>query len=165
MTTGTEHLRQRVDMSRWQPCLGERGNSCFDIVLHSFERDFPVLLWICLGGALGTGARYLIGMWALTRFGPGFPVGTLIVNVVGSFLIAVIMVIALSTEAVSPTLRAVLTTGVMGGFTTYSSFNYETLRLLQQGTMGLAATNVLVTLLGCAASGFIGMMVAGRFVG
>ena len=67
------------------------------------------LLWICLAGALGTGARYLIGVWAGERFGSTFPYGTLIVNVAGCFLIGALMQAALSSASFSPTLRLTLT--------------------------------------------------------
>ncbi len=93
------------------------------------------LVLVCVGGALGSAARYLIGLWAASTFGPGFPVGTLTVNLVGSFLIAVIFEASLRSAAIPGDLRLFLTTGVMGGLTTYSSFNYETLRLLDEGAI------------------------------
>ncbi len=62
-------------------------------------------LWICLGGAFGTGARYLISVWALETLGRALPWGTLIVNVVGSFFVSAIMQAALTTDLLSPTLR------------------------------------------------------------
>lgn len=83
--------------------------------------------WICLGGAAGTGARYLMSVWALTLLGPAFPWGTIAVNVTGSFLLGGLMHLALTTGILTPTLRLALTSGLLGGFTTYSTFNYETL--------------------------------------
>lgn len=109
------------------------------------------LLLVCLGGALGSGARYLVSTWALQAFGPDFPRGTLVVNVVGSFLLAVIMTASLSTAAVPPLLRLFLGAGIMGGFTTYSSFNWETLSLVQEGRIGVAAVYLALTLAGCLA--------------
>ena len=82
------------------------------------------LFWICLAGAAGTAARYLVGLWATRRFGPGFPYGTLVVNLVGCFLIAFVMNVA-AAKAWSETTRLAVTVGFLGGFTTYSSFNYE----------------------------------------
>jgi CrcB protein len=120
-------------------------------------------LWICLGGAAGTGARYLLSGWALAAFGTSFPWGTLAVNVVGSFLVGMLMQIGLTTPLMSPTLRLALTTGVMGGFTTYSTFNYETIRYVQDGSWQLAATNVSITLATCLAAGFAGVA-AGRWL-
>src|SRR3954471_11679820 len=95
---------------------------------------------ICLGGAVGTGARSLFST-AVTRAFGNFPFGTLGVNVLGSFLVSVLMVLALEKSALSPDLRLILVTGVMGGFTTYSSFNYETLHLAQSGAAGLGGAH------------------------
>ncbi len=114
-------------------------------------------LLVCLGGALGSGARYLVSTWASRAMGPEFPRGTLIVNVTGSFLLAVIMAASLASDAVTPELRVFLGAGVMGGYTTYSSFNYETLALVEQGSLGLAALNVALTLAGCLAAGLAGL--------
>lgn len=120
-------------------------------------------LWICLGGAAGTGARYLLSGWLLRAAGPGFPWGTLAVNVLGSFLLGVIMQVALATDLLSPTLRLTLTTGVMGGFTTYSTFNYETLQYLQQNDWLMGSLNLAVTVVVCLAAGSLGF-VAGRVI-
>ena len=120
-------------------------------------------LWICFGGAVGTGARYLLSGWALAVLGASFPYGTLAVNVLGSFLLGLIMQIGIATPLLSPTLRLTLTTGVMGGFTTYSTFNYETIRYVQDGSWQLAFTNVAVTLVGCLATGIAGLA-AGRWL-
>ena len=118
------------------------------------------LLWISLGGALGTAARYLMSVWLLRALGPAFPYGTLAVNVIGSFLLGVIMQAGLDTTLLSPTTRVVLGTGVMGGFTTYSTFNYETLQYLQAGAWAMAGLNVAVTLFVCLAAGALGVAVA-----
>jgi len=112
-------------------------------------------LWICLGGAIGTGARYLMSGW-LARVNPAFPWGTLAVNLIGSFLIAAILHVSLTTGAVSPTLRLFLTTGVMGGFTTYSTFNYETLQAFQEGNHWTGFLNLGATVIGCLAAGILG---------
>ncbi len=119
-------------------------------------------LWICIGGALGTGARYLVGTWAAKALGTGFPYGTLIVNVVGSFFISVVMFLSIDAGVIPLPVRMFLTTGIMGGFTTYSSFNYETLKLLQSGAWGIAAANIAVTLLGCTGAGLLGLLIAAR---
>jgi fluoride exporter len=118
------------------------------------------LLLICLGGAIGTAARYLTALWAPSLLGTQFPYGTLIVNTVGSFLIALIMHAAGSTELLTPNLRAMLTTGVMGGFTTYSTFNYETSEYLREGAWLMATANIFLTVGICLAAGFAGLAVA-----
>lgn len=121
-------------------------------------------LWICLGGATGTGARYLIGLWAGQRLGTAFPYGTLIVNLAGCFLISFIMHLGLNLASFPATLRLALTTGLLGGLTTYSSFNYETTRLLD-GALRTALINLGVTLIGCFAAGLLGLVLARRLVG
>ena len=104
---------------------------------------------MCAGGAAGTAARYLIALSTRPPF------GTLIVNLLGSFLIAFIMESSAGTEW-----AIVLTTGVMGGFTTYSAFNYDTTTYLRVGHWSMAAMNVGVTLLGCIVAGFAGFAAA-----
>lgn len=120
-------------------------------------------LWVCLGSALGGGARYLTAQLAATLLGAAFPWGTLTVNVVGSFLIGLIMHVGLTTELISPTMRLFLTTGVMGGLTTYSTFNYETLGFLQEGAWELGLANLLGTVVLCLAAGVLGLA-AGRAI-
>ncbi len=106
-------------------------------------------LLICLGGAAGTGARYLVATGMLRWLGPSFPFGTLTVNVVGSFLLGVIMELGLGYGAISPDVRVILATGVMGGFTTYSSFNFETVGYFERGAWLLGGAYLLATLVGC----------------
>jgi CrcB protein len=87
------------------------------------------------------------------------------VNVIGSFLLGAIMHVGLNTTLLSPGARLVLGTGVMGGFTTYSTFNYETLQYLQEGAWGLAGLNVFATLVTCLIAGALGVAVARLVVG
>ncbi|MEA2165835.1 MAG: fluoride exporter [Thermoanaerobaculia bacterium] len=115
---------------------------------------------ICLGGAIGTGARYLTSLWAAAVFGTGFPIGTLIVNLLGSFLIGFIMQTSATTELIRPDLRLLLTTGVMGGFTTYSTFNYETTNYVRSGAWGVGIANAGVTFFGCLIAGLAGLALA-----
>jgi CrcB protein len=122
-------------------------------------------LWICLAGALGTGARYLVGLWAGQRLGASFPWGTFIVNLAGCFLIAVVIQTALNLASFPPTLRLALTTGFMGGLTTYSSFAYETTRLAQDGALGAAFLNFALTTVACFGAVLLGLAVAQRLTG
>ena len=121
------------------------------------------LLLICLGGACGTAARYGVDIAAARCLGVDFPYGTLIVNVVGSFLIGVIQEVALSTSLVPETLRLVLGVGVMGGFTTYSAFSYGTIRLADRGATA-AVTNVLLTTGLCLGVCVLGVLLARALV-
>jgi fluoride exporter len=120
--------------------------------------------WICFAGAAGTGTRYVIAVWSAQRLGSAFPFGTLIVNLAGCFAIAALMHAAL-TVGWSPTTRAALTIGFIGGFTTYSSFNYETMRLFEESAPLTAAVNVTLTVLGGWISGWLGLMAARGVLG
>lgn len=128
-------------------------------------RSLDRLLLVCLGGAVGTGARYLVALWAPRLLGTAFPYGTLLVNALGSFLLGAMMHVGLSTTLVSPTLRLVLATGVMGGFTTYSTFNYETTQYLRDGAWALAALNLGGTVTVCLLAGALGLAGARWLVG
>jgi CrcB protein len=112
------------------------------------------LLLVCAGGALAA-ARATCPTWAARALGADFPRGTLIVNVSGSFLLALLMGVAGPREAISPEARLFLGAGVLGGYTTYSSFNYETLALLERGVVH-AVANVALTVLGCLGAGVLG---------
>ncbi len=120
-------------------------------------------LVICLGGAIGTGLRYLTSGVAARWLGADFPYGTLIVNVVGSFLIGLIQHVGTASLLIPETTRLFLTVGIMGGLTTYSSFSYETIRLAQVGSWGQAWVNVLVTTSLCLGVCFLGIA-AGRLI-
>ena len=120
---------------------------------------------VFLGSGFGGVVRYLFGGWVLALAGPGFPYGTVSINALGSFCIALIMTISLSTQRISPDLRLLLTTGVMGGFTTYSTFNYESIALFQQGAQLLAVLNIVVTVLVCLFMGACGVWLARLWVG
>jgi CrcB protein len=121
-------------------------------------------LWICLAGAGGTGARYLIAVWAAQRLGSAFPYGTLLVNLVGCFAIAGLMHAAL-TLGWPATTRAAVTIGFIGGLTTYSSFNYETMRLFEEGALATAGLNLALTLLGGFMAGWLGLITAREILG
>jgi CrcB protein len=90
------------------------------------------LAYVALGGALGALARYGISGWVYDRMGENFPWGTLVVNVVGCLALGLV-IRWLQVSAVAPELRPFLTIGVLGAFTTFSTFSYETVALLQEG--------------------------------
>ena len=122
------------------------------------------LLWVCLAGALGTGVRYLTGLAAGRLLGTTFPWGTLVVNLVGCFLMSIVAY-AGAKLVISPAMRLTLATGFMGGLTTYSAFNWETLEFWQQGAWGAGLVNVAATVLGCTAAGLLGLLVARVWLG
>jgi CrcB protein len=116
----------------------------------------PFLL-VCLGGAIGSGTRYLVATWAARVLGSDFPRGTLFVNVTGSFLLAALLAGPLEGGGLSPNTRLFLGAGVLGGYTTYSSFNFETLALVEQGSWALAGANLALTVVGCLVAGLAGL--------
>ena len=101
----------------------------------------------------------------MRALGAGFPYGTLIVNLVGCFLIAAVVQLALTTTFISPTLNLTLTTGFLGGLTTYSSFNLQTTQLLQSRAWGATLANFGATVVGCFLAGLLGVAVARRVFG
>ena len=117
------------------------------------------LLWVVVAGGLGSGARYLVGQWSITALGASFPYGTVIVNLVGCFALGAVVQLA-SSGNWSPELRTAIAVGFLGGFTTYSSFNQETLTLLSSGAIGAAGLNVAITLAGGLAAGTLGLLAA-----
>lgn len=118
------------------------------------------LLAVCVGGAAGSGARYLLSGWTFRLLGTGFPWGTLVVNLLGSFLLGFLMQVSLSSESIGPAWRAGLAIGLLGGFTTYSTFNYETLEYLRERAWVIAGANVAATLGGCLVAGALGLVLA-----
>ena len=121
------------------------------------------LLAVCAGGALGSGSRFLVGLASskLTLFGKDFPHGTWFVNMLGCFLITTIVGVANAT-AMPENLRLFLTTGFLGGLTTYSTFDYETTRFFQEGATALGVVYLTATVVGCFLAGLLGIWAGAR---
>lgn len=119
-------------------------------------------LWLALGGALGTLGRYAVSGWVYDRFGPG-PLGVFVVNVTGAFLIGLFLELADGRALLSPGLRQFLALGVLGGYTTFSTLSYETMKLLETGDVAAAALNGLGSLAAGLAAVYAGT-VAGRLL-
>lgn len=100
------------------------------------------IILVAVGGGLGAVARYLVSTWAAARLGSGFPYGTLIVNVVGCFIIGLFMSLMLERVVINPYLRLFFVVGFVGGLTTFSSFSYETLRLLEEADIMHSFANI-----------------------
>jgi CrcB protein len=118
------------------------------------------MIWyIALGSAIGGVTRYLLGGWVQRLFGGSFPTGTLVINVTGSFLLGLLLRYALETPAISPEVRGFLTIGICGGYTTFSTFSYETLSLLEDSQYLRAGwyvgASVIVSLLGVFAGSLL----------
>jgi len=121
------------------------------------------VLWVFLAGGAGSAARHLVGVWAFDRLGAALPYGTLIVNIAGCFALGAFAHLA-AAWTWHPELRAAVAVGFLGGFTTYSSFNHETLALLAHGSAGTALLNIGVTLMGGLAAGWLGLVAARQLV-
>ena len=116
------------------------------------------LAQVALGGAIGASARYLTGVAAVRLMGHGFPWGTLAVNVVGSFLMGV-LVVALA-HLGGTRFAPLLMTGMLGGFTTFSAFSLDAVTLYERGQLGLAATYVTASVILSLAALFAGLLAA-----
>jgi fluoride exporter len=92
-----------------------------------------MLLYVAMGSAIGGVARYLLGGLVQRMFDTTFPIGTMLINISGSLLLGAIVRYAIETPTLSPDLRAFLTIGLCGGYTTFSTFSYETVALLEDG--------------------------------
>ncbi len=118
------------------------------------------LVYIAVFGALGCLTRFFVSGWVYAFMGRGMPYGTLAVNVVGSLLLGFIMEGGLRSALLPADLRMGITTGFMGGFTTFSTFSYETVRLLEDGSFLAASTNILLNVLVCVIFAGVGIFLA-----
>jgi fluoride exporter len=114
------------------------------------------MLMIAVGAAAGANLRYVVSLWAARQWGASFPFGTLLINVSGSFAIGVVMVLLTTRLTVSDSWRFLLVTGFLGGFTTFSTFSYETYTLLVSGSWLAAGLNIV---------GSVGLGLIGVFLG
>jgi CrcB protein len=103
------------------------------------------VLAIAIAGAVGALARWGVGSWFGQRF-PSFAWGTLVVNVSGSFVLGLLFALLIEKAAGSPTMRIALTTGLMGAYTTFSTFSLETIRMFEDGATGSAVANISLSL-------------------
>ena len=120
-------------------------------------------LYIGVGGFLGAIARYVLSKEVMRYFKGTFPLGTLLVNLIGCFLLGFILTASLKKGVISPELKTALTTGFLGAFTTFSTFTYETLTLLEGANSFLALGNVVLSVILGLVMGWLGIL-AGRVV-
>lgn len=120
-------------------------------------------LFISLGAIFGANARYWLGDWAAQRFGASFPIGTLIINLTGSFALGLFLTIATERFLLDPRWRLVVAIGFLGGYTTFSSYTYESVNLLLTGQWFSGLFNLLGSaMLGAVA--VVGGIILGRLV-
>ncbi len=117
------------------------------------------LIFIAMGGAFGAVLRYGTSLGVYSLVGRGFPYGTLFVNVSGSLLMGVLAVLLLERYDIDPEWRAAVLIGVLGSFTTFSTFSIETLNLLEQGDIMRAMMNIVLSVLLCLAAVWLGVII------
>lgn len=120
------------------------------------------LLLVFVGGGAGAVVRYVAGTAIMQRFAGAFPLGTLVINVTGSFLIGVLMTLFTERLEVSPNWRFLLVVGFLGGYTTFSSFEYETIQAVRDGAMGIGILNVVISVIAGYAAVWLGMVITAR---
>ena len=118
-------------------------------------------LMVLLGGGVGALARYVLGTAIAARIGGRFPLGTLVINVSGSFLMGLLMTLLTERLQPHPNLRLLLIVGFLGGYTTFSSFEYETFRAMQDGGKWIGLVNVA----GSVTLGYIAVWIGAAIVG
>jgi CrcB protein len=119
-----------------------------------------IALAVAVCGGLGCLSRYFISGWVYSLLGRGFPYGTFVVNILGAFIIGFLMEFGLRSALISPTLRIGITVGFLGGLTTFSTFSYETFRLLEEGNFVTASANVITSVLVCLLFTWVGITAA-----
>ena len=123
------------------------------------------MIWlVALGGALGSVSRFLLGPALQRAFNATFPVGTLFINVVGSLILGFVLGLAAEGVDVRPEARAFIAIGFCGGFTTFSTFSYEAVRLLEDGEGSRAALYILASVVLSVGAAFIGLVAARQLI-
>ena len=117
------------------------------------------LIFIAIGGAVGAVLRYGASLGVHAVLGRGFPYGTLFVNVSGSLLMGILSVLMLERFDIGPEWRAAVLVGVLGSFTTFSTFSIETLNLLEQGDLMRAMSNIVLSVLVCLVAVWFGVLI------
>jgi len=117
------------------------------------------ILSIAVGGAIGAVLRYLGSTAVYAWLGRGFPYGTLFVNVLGSLIMGVLAILLIERMTTGPELRALLLIGLLGSFTTFSTFSIETLNLIEQGGLIKAGLNILLSVMLCLAAAWVGTLI------
>ncbi len=120
--------------------------------------------WVALGGALGACSRFWVSSWLNQVSSSNFPLGTFGVNVLGSLLFGILSVVIFAATDLREPLRLMILVGFLGAFTTFSTFSFETVRLIEEGQMVMAGMNVLTSCLLCFAGVWLGMVVTRNLI-
>jgi len=123
------------------------------------------VIYIAVAGGLGALGRYYMTGLAQRVLGEGFPYGTLIVNILGSFLVGFVMQVGMSTDLISRFVRLAATLGFLGAFTTFSAFSYETLGYLEDGMWLIAGVNILANVIPAIIAVFLGVSLGRTILG
>lgn len=118
---------------------------------------------VFVGGGLGAAARYWLSGWVPRRIESDLPIGTLAVNILGCFLIGLLMSAFEDRFLAQPSIRVFLTIGILGGFTTFSTFSFETVALIRDGEVLFATFNILLSIVTCIGGTAIGMYIGRLF--
>jgi len=124
-----------------------------------------MVLMVAMGGAIGSSMRYLVGVWATRLFGFNFPWGTMIVNILGSFIMGVLVSLLALRFSVGNEVRAFLAVGLLGGFTTFSSFTLDAVYLLEKKQYSHALSYMSVSVIGGLLALFLGLYLARLLAG
>lgn len=123
--------------------------------------DADTVIWyVAVGSAIGGASRYALGLALQQRFGPGFPISTLVINVTGSLILGFLIRAVVDLTVFTPGIRALLTVGFCGGYTTFSTFSYDTALLLERGEYGRAALYIMLSVSLAIAATFVGFAMA-----
>jgi len=128
--------------------------------LRRYVRAMTTIIWVAMGGAIGAAARYLVAMQALRLFGPGFPWGTLTVNVAGSLAMGILAGLFAHRVQISTDVRLFLMAGILGGFTTFSAFSLDVSVLVARKDYMMSAFYIIGSVSLSVAALFIGLRLA-----
>lgn len=118
------------------------------------------LLWVAIGGGLGAVARFVVSAWVYQHTTSSFPWGTYVVNFLGSLLFGVLFVLIFANQPQREVLRLLVLVGFFGAFTTFSTFSFETVRLMESGLWWMALVNVVASVVSCVLGAWLGMGMA-----
>ncbi|MBO0721981.1 MAG: fluoride efflux transporter CrcB [Blastocatellia bacterium] len=139
------------------------GGRSFILPRKRGQRQLSKLFVVALGGALGAIARYWLGGFISSRLPMQFPLGTFIINATGSFIIGFFLTMVSQRITINPNWRFLIAVGFVGAYTTFSTFEYETFKLIEDGNILIAALNVILSLTLCFIAVWLGVTAARKF--